>query len=95
MGIQEKIETLTDKAQRLIYNYTKERIGKNHNPERLIELYDIKVVWFCKTLKDWKAMVIDLSPGGMFFEVTYNGDKQESYIDAYKKFENVVVKDGE
>ena len=29
----------------------------------------------------------------MYYELTYNGDKKEWYLDAYKKFENVVVKD--
>ncbi len=28
---------------------------------------------------------------GMYYELTYNGDKQEWYLDAYKKFENRVI----
>ena len=32
---------------------------------------------------------------GMYYELTYNGDKKEWYLDAYKKFENRVVKSGE
>jgi len=63
------------------------------NKEALADENGIKVVWFCKTLKNWKAMVADLNPDGMFFEVTYNGDKQETYLDAYKKFDNVCVSD--
>jgi hypothetical protein len=31
----------------------------------------------------------------MYYELTYNGDKKEWYLDAYKKFENVVIKEGE
>jgi len=27
----------------------------------------------------------------MYYELTYNGDKKEWYLDAYKKFENVVI----
>ena len=27
---------------------------------------------------------------GMYYEVTFNGDKREWYLDAYKKFENRV-----
>lgn len=27
----------------------------------------------------------------MYYELTYNGDKQEWYLDAYKKFENRVI----
>ena len=31
-------------------------------------------------------------PDGMYYEVTYNGDKNEIYLDAYKKFENRCIK---
>ncbi len=27
-------------------------------------------------------------PDGMYYELTYNGDKKECYIDVYKKVEN-------
>ena len=30
-------------------------------------------------------------PDGMYYELTYNGDKKEWYLDAYKKVENKVV----
>ena len=30
---------------------------------------------------------------GMYYELTYNGDKKEWYLDAYKKFQNVVIPD--
>ena len=53
---------------------------------------DIYVVWFCKTLQNWKALISTTLPDGMYYEVTYNGDKKEIYLDAYKKFENKCVK---
>ena len=30
----------------------------------------------------------------MYYELTYNGDKKELYLDAYKKFENRCIKLG-
>jgi hypothetical protein len=27
----------------------------------------------------------------MYYELTYNGDKKEWYLDVYRKFENVVI----
>lgn len=53
---------------------------------------NIYVVWFCKTLQNWKAMVSTNLPDNMYYEVTYNGDKKEIYLDAYKKFENKTIK---
>ena len=28
---------------------------------------------------------------GMYYEITYNGDKAQFYLDAYKKFENRCI----
>ncbi len=53
----------------------------------------IKLVWFTKTLKNWKAMIADIRPEGNFYEVTYNGDKKETYIDTYTKLSNVCISD--
>lgn len=53
----------------------------------------LKLVWFTKTLQNWKAMVANINADGYFYEVTYNGDKKETYIDTYKKFDNVCIED--
>jgi hypothetical protein len=29
----------------------------------------------------------------MYYEITHNGDKGETYLDAYKKWENVCIPD--
>lgn len=54
---------------------------------------DVFVVWFCKTLQNWKALVSTTLPDGMYYEVTYNGDKKETYVDAYRKWQNVRFQD--
>lgn len=53
---------------------------------------DIFIVWGCKTLQNNKAMVSTTVSDGMYYELTYNGDKQELYLDAYKKWENKAIK---
>jgi hypothetical protein len=80
------------KARRLVYDYVKARLEKTdtHVTFASDEVY---VVWFVKALQNWKALVSTSLPDGMYYEVTYNGDKCETYIDAYKKFENVVIPD--
>ena len=50
------------------------------------------VVWFCKTLQNWKALVSG-EEVSQYIEITYNGDKQEAYIDIYDKAYNACVKD--
>jgi len=54
---------------------------------------DVFVVWFCKTLQNWKAIVSASYKGAPLCEVTYNGDKQETYVDIYRKLENVRFPD--
>lgn len=49
---------------------------------------DVFVVWYCKTLQNAKALLSTTISDGMYYELTYNGDKKELYLDAYKKWEN-------
>lgn len=55
--------------------------------------YKIKTVWACKILQNRKYLMISDLPDQKYYEVTYNGDKHEWYIDAYDKIENVCVKE--
>ena len=57
-----------------------------------ITVDDVYVVWFCKTLQNWKALASTTVPDGMYYELTYNGDKDEMYLDAYKKCENRCIR---
>ena len=52
---------------------------------------NVYIVWSCKTLQNWKAIASTPRLDGLFYEVTYNGDKNEIYLDAYKKIENRKV----
>lgn len=55
--------------------------------------FEVFTVWKCKVLQNWKYLASTTLPDGMYYELTYNGDKKEWYLDAYKKFENICVKD--
>ena len=52
---------------------------------------DVFIVWYCKTLQNWKALA-GIYGRDEYFELTYNGDKKELYLDVYKKSENVCLK---
>ena len=53
----------------------------------------LKVVWFSKTLQNHKALVMSTHKDydHTYWEVTYNGDKDEYYVDEYKKQSNTVI----
>ena len=52
---------------------------------------DVFIVWMCKTLQNSKALLSTTLFDGMYYELTYNGDKKELYFDAYKKWENKAI----
>lgn len=55
---------------------------------------DMFIVWFCKTLQNWKAIVSGRTIEE-FIEVTHNGDRNETYVDVYYKTKNVCIKDNQ
>lgn len=79
------------KARQIVYNYYKQYLDPTDNI--LFTLDDVFVVWFCKTLQNWKALVCTTLGDGMYYEITYNGDKKETYLDAYKKCQNIRIED--
>ena len=56
---------------------------------------DVFVVWNCKTLQNNKALLSTTISDGMYYELTYNGDKKELYMDAYKKWQNICLREVE
>ena len=82
---------MQEKAKQIILNYFKANMNKTDNIKFTLD--NIYIVWFCKTLQNWKALVSTTIPDGMYYEVTHNGDTNETYIDVYKKWENFTVKE--
>lgn len=72
-----------------IINYYKENSEITDNVE--LNIQNVYVVWLCKTLQNMKALLSTTLYDGMYFECTYNGDKNELYLDAYKKWKNIKI----
>ena len=79
----------TKKVKELVRDYTNEHLDKTDN--RLIVIDDVFIVWQCKTLQNNKALASTTLFNGMYYEITFNGDKNEIYFDAYKKWENKKI----
>ncbi len=81
-------EEFINKCKEIVRQYTEEHLDKSDN----MPVFDVFVVWSCKTLQNNKALLSTRLSDGMYYELTYNGDKKELYFDAYKKFENKCIK---
>lgn len=75
-----------------VVKYTNEHLDKTDKKQ--ITKDDVFVVWSCKTLQNNKALLSTNIFDGMYYECTYNGEKNELYFDAYKKWENRCIKLG-
>ena len=82
---------MQEKAKQIVFNYVKNHIDKGNNIKFTLD--DVYVVWFCKTLQNWKVLVSTTLLDGIYYEITYNGNTGETYVDVYKKWENFTVKE--
>lgn len=86
MGSKEYIDFCKQQVVKY-FNENADRTDKNI----FIAEDDVFVVWYCKTLQNQKALLSTVVPDGMYYEITFNGDKSEAYLDAYKKWENKCI----
>ena len=79
---------------KLVEWYNKsDNINHGTNDVQPITRENVYVVWACKTLQNYKALLsTTVSGDGIYAEYTYNGDKQEMYEDVYKKASNRCLK---
>lgn len=70
-------------CKRLVANYYGREIDEDN----------IYIVWCCKILQNNKALLSTNLKDSMYFEITYNGDKDEFYFDAYIKKANIIFKE--
>lgn len=85
VNMYELQEKAINAARTVLFN----EFGYNANELALMDMY---VVWFSKTLQNWKALVSGVHIKE-YIEVTYSGDKKETYVDVYQKACNQYLKD--
>lgn len=84
-----KVSPMDERAMQIVERYTIDHLDKSDE----MPMFDVFTVWKCKVLQNWKWLLSTTLFDGMYYEITYNGDKEEWYLDAYKKFENVKISD--
>ncbi|MFR1309629.1 MAG: DUF6275 family protein [Gallintestinimicrobium sp.] len=60
-----------------VAEYTNAHMDKTDRQQ--IHVNDVYLVWSCKALQNNKALLSTTVPDGMYYELTYNGDKR-NYI---------------
>ena len=85
------------------YQVEAKKILSEHNAKRLqaylvagseVPAYDVYLVQFSKVLRNWKAQGASTLPDALYYEITHDGEKNETYIDTYQKLDNVVIRHG-
>jgi hypothetical protein len=74
-------------ADRVVTDYIEAHADKTDSLN-----FSVYTVWSCFILGNWKCLVSSTITDGMYYEVTFNSKTSEIFLDAYKKFQNVVVK---
>lgn len=69
----------------------------NNNPLLpAVSWKNVFIVWYAKTLQNHKALLATpVFPDAHYYEATYNGDKDELYLDVYTKELNKCYKLGD
>ena len=83
-----KTEYMDDKAKSIVRSYVKDHMS---GPCR----FDVLITWKSKTIQNYKYLLITTLFDRHYFELTYNGDKGEWYLDVYLKKEHLVVPEDE
>ena len=79
---------MIEKMKQVVREYAEKHLDVTDGNQE----FEVYVVWSCKTLQNWKALVSTDVINGVYWEVTHNGDKNETYVDTYTKSSNVCVK---
>lgn len=77
-----------DQAKQIVVDHFNGTRDPSDTDRYQLKMEDVYVVWFCKTLQNWKALVSTILPDLTYYEVTYNGNENVIYLDVYTKSVN-------
>ena len=79
-----------DLARTIVFDWVSEGLGESKK-HPTFSVDDVYVVWYCFILGGWKALISTTLPDGRYYEVTYNKNKGEVYLDTYLKTHNHAI----
>lgn len=79
---------MDNKVIQMVKDFYIDRVTCEFDPNDL----DIYIVWKCKTLQNCKYLLSSNAPDTRYFEITYNGNTKEFYVDVYTKELNICIK---
>ena len=79
-------EEFISKSKEIVTKYV-----LNMNRGKGIHIFCVMVVWKGYILENQKALITTDLRDGMYYEVTYNAQKNEIDLNAYKKLENKCI----
>lgn len=74
----------------IVVNIVRKYVKELLNEEEEKYPFEVRIVWKCKALQNWKYIVSTDLYDGRLYELTYNGNRNEWYLDVYMKQENRV-----
>jgi hypothetical protein len=85
-------EAMMNRAKQLVVDYFNAHVDVTDGKKLTIK--DVFIVWFSKTLQNWKALVSTTVSDGMYYEITHNGDKGgDFFAKACEKWDNQCIVD--
>lgn len=76
---------MDNKAIKIVERY----IITHFDKSKSLPKFNVYIAWKAKIIQNWKYLLASTLYDGMYYELTYNGDRKEWYLDAYKKVENL------
>ena len=74
-------------VKKLVTDYILKHLDKSDETPQ----FEVYIVWKCKILQNWKYLCSSTLSDGMYYELTFDGDKNRWYLDAYKRFDNQCI----
>lgn len=79
------------KAIEIVRDYIGEHLDKSDTKPD----FEVYTVWKCKALQNWKYLLSSTLFDGMYYELTYNGDKKSGILTPTRSLRTRLLKNSD